>query len=435
MTGTGPAWEGIDDTSDGAHVVVIGAGQAGVQVAESLRSLGFGGRITLLGAEPHGPYHRPPLSKEWLSGDVEASQLVLRAPQALQRKEITLRVGTPADAIDLDRRRVVLADGEEIRFTGLALTTGARPRLPAVAGVNASGVAVLRTRDDADTIADLLRRCHLLGEPLVVVGGGFVGLEVAAAARRRDVAVHVVEALPRLMARAVSVAVSQWYAELHRGHGADIRLGAAVDSLETATGHGTAARRPARVRLADGRELPAGGVLVGVGVSPDDALARAAGIECSDGIVVDGCGRTSAPGVVAAGDCTATRLPDGSLRRLESVQNAVEQGRAAAAALLGRDQPVTATPWFWSRQYDVTLQIAGVGAGTDTEVLRGATDSGCFSVFRYGGGGLLAVDSVNATRDHLTARKLLQAGLAPTPDQAGDPSFDLASLLSMQASM
>jgi 3-phenylpropionate/trans-cinnamate dioxygenase ferredoxin reductase component len=405
------------------HVVVVGAGQAGVQVAESLRTLGFDGAITLLGAEPHGPYHRPPLSKAWLTGEVEAGQLVLRAPEALARKEITLRCGTTVTSVDPGARTVTLAGGQRLRFSGLALATGARPRLLPLPGAAARGVAVLRTRDDASAVAAALGACARLGQPLVVIGGGFIGLEVAAAARQRGIGVTVLEAQPRLLARALPPVLSDWYAGLHREHGAAIILNAGVAAVTTAGGTATG------VALADGRWLPAGLVLIGVGAEPDDRLARAAGLACDGGVLVDACGRTSDPAVVAAGDCTATRLGAGPVRRLESVQNAVEQGRAAAAALVGQDRPFTAAPWFWSQQYGAKLQLAGLAAAAGEWVVRGDLAAQSFSVFGFGAGRLAAVASVNAPRDHLLARKLLDAGVSPDRRQAADPGFGLAALL------
>jgi 3-phenylpropionate/trans-cinnamate dioxygenase ferredoxin reductase subunit len=384
------------------NVIVVGAGQAGVQVAESLRGSGFDGTVTLLGAEPHGPYHRPPLSKDWLTGRVEAAQLVLRAPEALQRKGIDLRVGTQVVTLRPDRRELELAGGEVMSYDGLALTTGARPRRLSLPGVDVGGVAVLRSRDDATQVADGLDRCARDGLPLVVIGGGLVGLEVAAAARSRGIGVTVLESQERLLTRALAPPLSDWYAGLHAGNGVEVVLRAGVEEI---TADGAAATG---VRLADGRTLPAGLVLLGVGADPDDALARAAGLDCDRGIVVDPCGRTSHPGIVAAGDCTVTRRPDGTLRRLESVQNAVEQGKAAAATMLGLDRPFDAVPWFWSQQYDVKLQLAGLADGADRWELRGDLVAQSFSLYGFTGPQLVAVQSVNAPRDYLAARKLLQ---------------------------
>jgi 3-phenylpropionate/trans-cinnamate dioxygenase ferredoxin reductase subunit len=394
-------------------MVIIGAGQAGVQVAESLRAGGYAGAITMLGDEPYPPYHRPPLSKAWLAGEIEAAQLTLRAPEALARKNITLRIGAKVSAINTALRTVTLSDGRMLAYDGLALATGATPRTLSVPGADADGVLALRTRDDASAIV----------LPVVVIGGGFIGLEVAATARKRGLAVTVLEAAPRLLGRVLAPLLSDWYAQLHTDHGVGIVFNAQVSAIDGKDGH------VAAVATADGRRFPAGLAIVGIGVTANDALARAAGIACDRGIVVDACARTSVPGVVAAGDCTARRLPDGSLLRLESVQNATEQGRSAAAALLGQERPFVATPWFWSDQYDKKLQMAGLSGGADHWAVRGTLAAGTFSVCHFRAGQLIAVDSVNAGKDHLLARKLLDAKVSPTPVQAEDTAFDLAGLL------
>ena len=405
-------------------IVIIGAGQAGVQVSESLRAGGYAGAITLLGGEPHPPYHRPPLSKAWLAGELDAAQLTMRAPEALARKNITLRTGVKVSAIDTQSRTVSLSDGEMLAYDGLALATGATPRPLPAPGADADGVLALRSRDDAGAIIRYLHDCAEKDLPVVVIGGGFIGLEVAATARKRGLAVTVLEAAPRLLGRVLAPLLSDWYAQLHSDHGVDLVFNAQVSAVESADG------QVAAVVTADGRRFPAGLVIVGIGVTANDSLARAAGIDCDRGIIVDACARTSVPGVVAAGDCTARRMSDGTLLRLESVQNATEQGRSAAAALLGQERPFVSTPWFWSDQYDKKLQMAGLSAGAEQWVVRGALASGSFSVFHFRGGRLIAVDSVNAGKDHLLARKLLDASVSPTPVQAADSAFDLAGLLS-----
>lgn len=405
------------------HILIIGAGQAGLMAAEALRSGGSTAAITLLGDEPHAPYHRPPLSKAWLAGEVDAAQLLMRAPEMLARKQITLRTGCPVKVIDRAAQRVLLADGSALPYTGLVLATGATPRRLALPGADARNVLTLRSRDDAAAIAEGLVRCQAEGLPLVVIGGGFIGLEVAATARKKGVAVTVLEAAPRLLGRVLSPQLSDWYAALHCSHGVALELGASIERLLLQDGQARA------VQLADGRELPCGLVVLGVGVQPNDALAREAGLSVDRGIIVDACGRTDDPLIVAAGDCAARHLPDGRLLRLESVQNASEQGKSAAAALLGQERPFTATPWFWSDQYDRKLQMAGLSEGADLSVLRGSLEEGPFSVFQYRAGRLVAVDSVNAAKDHLTARKLLDAGVSPTPEQAADVGFNLAGLL------
>lgn len=406
-------------------MLIVGAGQAGVQAAEALRAAGYAGTITLLGDETLGPYHRPPLSKAWLAGEVETPQLVLRAPEALARKQIELRTGVSVSGIDRAGRKLRLADGSELPYDGLVLATGARPRRLDVPGGNAAGVLALRSRGDAQAIAARLALCQAHGWPVVVVGGGFIGLEVAATARKKGLQVTVLEAAPRLLQRVLAPVLSDWYAMLHQMQGVQLAFGATVTAIEE-----SASGAPLRVHLNDGKVLPAGVVVVGIGIEAEDRLAREAGLECERGVVVDDCSRTADPHVVAAGDCTVRRLPDGRLLRLESVQNAVEQGRSAAAALLAQPRPFTASPWFWSDQFGAKLQIAGLSTGADRWVVRGDMGaSWSFSVFHFAGDRLLAVDSINAARDHLLARKLLDARRWPTPEQAADPAFDLSTLL------
>jgi 3-phenylpropionate/trans-cinnamate dioxygenase ferredoxin reductase subunit len=405
-------------------IVIIGAGQAGVQTAEALRTGGFEGSITLLGDEPHGPYHRPPLSKAWLAGDIGPEQLVMRAPEALARKNINLRTDTSVVAIDRAAKQVTLANGSTLDYTGLVLATGSSPRSLPLPGGDAQGVLALRSRDDASGIAQRMAVCLAQQLPVVVIGGGFIGLEVAATARKKGLSVTVLEAAPRLLGRVLAPMLSDWYAQLHLSHGVNLVLDARIATIEV-DAHGTVSG----VRMADGMVFPAGLVVVGIGVAARDQLALAAGLACDRGIVVDACGRTSDPLIVAAGDCTARRLPDSSLIRLESVQNATEQGKSAAAALLGTARPFTATPWFWSDQYDKKLQMAGLSMGADQWAVRGDMHAGNFSVYHFKGEKLLAVDSVNASKDHLLARKLLDAGVSPDMKQAADTGFDLATLL------
>ncbi|MFO1327457.1 MAG: FAD-dependent oxidoreductase [Rubrivivax sp.] len=406
-----------------AGVIIVGAGQAGLQTAEALRSGGYAGAVTVLGDEPHGPYHRPPLSKAWLAGEMEAAQLVMRAPEALARKGIALRTGVRVSAIDRGARQVLLDGGERLTYQGLALATGARPRPLPLPGADAANVHPLRTRADADAIAQALQRCRDQGRAVVVIGGGFIGLEVAATARKSGLAVTVVELAPRLMGRVLAPMLSDWYAGLHRAQGVQVELGAGGAALERDGDEVVAVLGTA------GQRWPAGLVVVGVGVIANDELARAAGLACDRGIVVDACARTDDPAIVAAGDCTARRLADGTLLRLESVHNATEQGRCAAAALLGQSRPFTGTPWFWSDQFGRKLQMAGLSTGADAWQVRGDPAAGAFSVWHFRGDTLLAVDTVDLPRDHLLARKLLDAGVLPTPAQVADASVDLASLL------
>jgi 3-phenylpropionate/trans-cinnamate dioxygenase ferredoxin reductase component len=408
-------------------IVIVGAGQAGVQVAESLRHDKYDGPIALLGAEAHGPYNRPPLSKKWLLEGGNPASLAIRTPEVLERRRIELHTNVVVTQIDRDRRLVQCADGRQFPYGGLALATGARLRHLSVPGTGWRGVLGLRTLEDATHIAAALDACAATQSPLVVIGGGFIGLEVAAAARKRGVAVTVLEGLERLMSRVVAPIVSGAAAQLHRAHGVELVFNARVAELVGA-GEGED-RRVRAVRMADGHEYRAGCVVVGIGVDPEDTLARAAGLECDRGIIVDDCARSSDPRIVAAGDCCARRQRDGTLLRLESVQNAVEQGMSAAAALLGQERPMKAAPWFWSDQYDARLQMVGLSQGYDEVVTRGEVAQLAFSAFYYRGGRLIAVDSLNNVPMHMLGRRLLDRGLSPTPAQAADANFNLQDLL------
>jgi 3-phenylpropionate/trans-cinnamate dioxygenase ferredoxin reductase component len=406
-----------------APILIVGAGQAGVQIAESLRQEGYADDLLLIGNESHPPYQRPPLSKKWLLEPGAHSALSLRGADALLRRRIELKLDTEVTAIDRAASQLQLANGERLAYSKLALATGALPRALPLAGAALQQVLSLRSIADSATISAAIRRCAAEGRPVVVIGGGFIGLEVAASARKLGAAVTVLEGLPRLMSRVTAPIVSDAFERVHRAHGVELVFGAQVTALV-----GGAAGVEA-VRTADGREYAAGCVVVGIGVVADDRLAAAAGLACDRGILVDDCARTSDASIVAAGDCTARRLADGRLLRLESVHNAVEQAKSAAAALLGRERPFRAAPWFWSDQYDIKLQMVGLSHGYDQVVTRGDLQKPAFSAFYFRAGRLIAVDSLSRVQDHMQSKRLLDHALSPTPEQAADPQFELQSLL------
>ncbi len=380
-------------------VVIVGAGHAGGSVAALLRQYGWKGPITLVGAEPVPPYQRPPLSKAWLKREADAASLALRAATFYPANTITLRLATHATAIDRGTRSVTLGSGEQLPYDHLILATGARPRLLPIPGHDLGGVLALRSVADADALQAAL----VPGSRLVVIGGGYIGLEVAASARALGVAVTVVEREARVLARVASQPLSAFFAGVHAANDVRILCNAGVAAIEGEAGH------VAGVRLADGTPLPCDTVLVGVGAAPDDALARTAGLECDDGVVVDLAARTSDPHIHAIGDCTRRPLPlYGRIGRLESVPNALEQAKQAAADLCGRKPPAPEVPWFWSDQYDIRLQIAGLPFDVADIVLRGDPADGKFAAFHLGADGTVqAVEAVNSPADFMAGRQMI----------------------------
>jgi 3-phenylpropionate/trans-cinnamate dioxygenase ferredoxin reductase subunit len=411
-----------------AGTLIVGASQAGLQLAVSLRDAGDTGPITLIGEEAHAPYQRPPLSKAYLQGSAELEQLWLRAPEVLAGADISLVTGERIETIELNdggpSGSARTRSGRLLTFDRLALTVGARPRRLEAPGADLDGVTYLRTADDASALRD--RQSD--AQSVVVIGGGFIGLEAAAVARAQGKSVTVVEAADRLIGRAVAPVVSEFYHAAHARRGVDIRLGTRVTALSGRD------NRVRAVDLSDGTCVPADLVIVGIGVLPRGQLARQLHLDFRGGIVVDRLARTSNPTVVAAGDCTVQPNPltgEGQVR-LESVQNAITQAKTAAATLMGRHEPNDAVPWFWSDQYDLKLQIAGLSTGHDQYVVRGDIDAESFSVLYYREGALLAVDAVNLPGDYMAVRKALTQGSTISAEAAADSAVALKQLIVAQ---
>ncbi len=397
-------------------IVIVGSGQAGLQAAESLRAEGYAGPLSIVGEEPHAPYQRPPLSKEFLTGQMDERQLWIRAPAALERKSIQLVTGRRVLSIDRQAQQLTLDNGETLAYAGLVLATGARARTLPIPGADLAGVMALRSLDDSRALGLALAAA----ERVAIIGGGFIGLEIASAARKLGKPVTVFEVADRLMARAVSPLISKVFADLHESHGVALHFGAKATGL---VGEGS---RVTGLATADGAVHPTDLVVVGAGARANDELAAACGLACDNGIVVDECARTADPLIVAAGDCTARRQADGALTRLESVQNAAEQGKSAAAALMGRERPFAGPPWFWSDQHGVKLQMAGQWQGFDEVAIRGSAEARRFTAFYFRGGRLTGADSLDSPLDHMRVRKLLEGSPTLTPAQAADGGFNLA---------
>jgi 3-phenylpropionate/trans-cinnamate dioxygenase ferredoxin reductase subunit len=399
------------------RVVVIGAGHAGVQVAASLREGGFPGAVTVVADEDHLPYQRPPLSKDHLH---EASEpLPLRGQTFYEDNAVELLGGLTATTIDRARNAVTLSDGRALPYTWLVLATGARARcLPGVDEAH-PGVHQIRTLADAEKLRGALRTARRA----VVVGAGFLGLEFAAVARGKGVDVTVLEAGPRVLGRSLSPDMAAHIRAAHEANGTRLVLGEGLSHLHL-RGHAVEG-----VRGTSGTFYPADLVLLAVGADPRDELAREAGLEVADGILVDTHLRTSDPAILAIGDCARLSRPEpGSIGRLESVQNATDQARHAAEVILGSAGPYAAVPWFWSHQGSLRLQIAGVRGPADATVTLGDVDAGKFSVLSFHDGLMTCVESLNRPADHLAARRLLGSDHRPTPDDVTVPGFQLKAV-------
>ncbi|MBO0735233.1 MAG: FAD-dependent oxidoreductase [Alphaproteobacteria bacterium] len=397
-------------------VAVVGSGQAGFQVAASLHQEGFAGRVVLIGDEPVPPYQRPPLSKTYLAGEAGVDELWLRPSEFYAKQHIELVCGDAVTGIDRVERRLSLASGLQMSWDHLVFATGARYRPLRVPGSELDGVLPLRTLADANTLRQRLNEAR----DVVVVGAGFIGLEFASVAMARGANVHILEITHHPMGRVVSQTVARFFTEAHIRWGAEFSLGTGVARI---LGEGG---RVAAVETTDGRRLSADLVLICIGVIPNTELAGAAGLPVDNGIVVDEHLVTSDPAIFAIGDCANFPTPfAGGRVRLESVQNAVDQGRCVAARLAGRPEPYEKVPWFWSDQGDLKLQIAGITVGHDQSVVRGEPASRSFSVFCYRAGRLIGVESVNRTSDHVAARRMLAGEPRLAPEQAADLDYDL----------
>lgn len=401
-------------------LVVVGASYAGIQAALSARDSGYAERITVVADDHLLPYQRPPLSKDFLLDKVTQDGLVLRDDAFFKLKQIDLILETRVHAIDRRARQLSINGSTTLDFGKLFIGTGSHARRLALPGSNLDGVCYLRSIRDAIDLKERLRNAA----EIVVIGGGFIGLEVAASASKLGKKVTVIESASRLLERAVSPVVSQFLLDLHTRHGVDVRLNESVAGIEEHNG------RAGFVTTQSGARLRADLVLVGIGGVPNDQLARDAQLNCTDGIVVDDHGMTSDPDIYAAGDCANhyNAHAQGWLR-LESVQNAQDQAKAAGLAIAGKTGPYDSVPRFWSDQYDAKLQTVGLSRNFNRYAIRGSLEDGQFSVFYYRQDRLCAVDSVNRAGDQMAARRLIGSGISPTPEQAADLSFDFKSLL------
>ena len=400
------------------HVVVVGAGQAGASLVAKLRALGVEGEITLIGAEKVPPYQRPPLSKAYLLGEMAQERLYLRPAEFYADQNITLRLDTRVTGIDRAAKTITLSDDETLTYDELALTVGAHPRtLPAAIGGMLDGVFAVRDLADADAMAPAFQP----GKRVLIIGGGYIGLEAAAVASKLGLEVTLVEMADRILQRVAAPQTSDYFRALHQSHGVDIREGVGLDRL-LGDDHVTGAI------LTDGTEVEIDFAVVGVGINPAAILAESARIEVGNGITTDNHGRTSDPHIWAAGDC-ASCLFQGQTIRLESVGNAIDQAEAVAVNIAGGDQPYVPKPWFWSDQYDCKLQIAGLNMGYSDVYVRKGDAPGVQSNWYYKGTTLLAVDAMNDPRNYMIGKRLIEAGRSPDPALITDHATDMKALL------
>ncbi len=386
-----------------SDVVIVGAGHGGAQCAIALRQSGFEGTITIIGREPEYPYERPPLSKEYFAREKTFDRLYIRPPTFWAEKDVTFRLGTEVTKVDAATKELSLSDGSTFGYAKLVWATGGDPRKLSCSGAELAGVHAVRTRQDCDT---LMAEVDAGTKNIVVIGGGYIGLEAAAVLSKLGLNVTLLEALPRVLARVAGQELSEFYQTEHRAHGVDLRTGVAVDCLE-GDGH-----RVTGVKLAGGEIVPADAVIVGIGIVPAVGPLIVAGASGDNGVDVDKFCRTSLPDIYAIGDCAAFACDyaGGKVMRVESVQNANDMATCVAKAICGDEKPYRAFPWFWSNQYDLKLQTAGINTGFDRSVVRGDVNGRSFSVVYLKDGRVVALDCVNAVKDYVQGRKLVEAG-------------------------
>ncbi len=401
-------------------VLVVGGGHAGAQAAIALRQNGFEGKVAIVGDEPELPYERPPLSKEYFAGEKEFERLLIRPATFWTERQVEMLLGRRVDAVDAAAHRVTLADGDALSYGKLIWAAGGAPRRLVCAGHDLARVHAVRSRADVDRMMAELPDVNRV----VVIGGGYIGLEAAAVLAKLGKEVVLLEALDRVLARVAGADISRFYEADHRAHGVDLRTGVAVDCI-------TGDTQATGVRLADGETIAADMVIVGVGIIPSVEPLATAGAVTSNGVEVDEFCRTSLPDIYAVGDCAAheNRFVGGARVRVESVQNANDQATTAAKHIIGTAEPYAAIPWFWSNQYDLRLQTVGISAGHDETVLRGDPAARSFSVIYLKAGKVVALDCVNAVKDYVQGRKLVAEGMSPARDALADAGVPLKELI------
>ncbi|CCA91171.1 dicamba O-demethylase ferredoxin reductase subunit DdmA [Novosphingobium sp. PP1Y] len=405
-----------------ADVVIVGAGHGGAQCAIALRQNGFEGTITVIGREPEYPYERPPLSKEYFAREKTFDRLYIRPPTFWAEKNIAFKLGTEVTKVDPKAHELTLSNGESYGYGKLVWATGGDARRLSCQGADLTGIHAVRTREDCDT---LMAEVDAGTKNIVVIGGGYIGLEAAAVLSKMGLKVTLLEALPRVLARVAGEDLSTFYQKEHAEHGVDLRTEVMVDSLVGENGKVTG------VQLAGGEVIPAEGVIVGIGIVPAVGPLIAAGAAGANGVDVDEYCRTSLPDVYAIGDCAAFACDyaGGNVMRVESVQNANDMGTCVAKAICGDEKPYKAFPWFWSNQYDLKLQTAGINVGFDKTVIRGNPEERSFSVIYLKDGRVLALDCVNMVKDYVQGRKLVEAGATPDLEALADAAKPLKELL------